>query len=107
MIHNVVYFKTTSHNPIEELLSSLDNSTYSKCFKNIDLLEKYGLIIGMPYVKKINKNLYELRIRGKIEVRILFAYKYNIFYLLHGFKKKRQKLLLKDIAIAENRLNYI
>jgi len=61
----------------------------------------------MPYVKKINQNLHELRIRGKIEVRILFAYKYNVFYLLHGFKKKRQKLLLKDIAIAENRLNYI
>ena len=107
MIYKIVYFQTTSHNPIEELLFSLDNSTYAKSLKIINLLEKYGLIIGMPYVKKISKNLYELRIRGKIEIRILFAQKFNVFYLLHCFKKKRQKLLTKDIAIAENRLNYI
>ena len=107
MIYKVVYFQTNNHNPIEELLLSLDSPTYSKSLKTINLLEKYGLIIGMPYVKKVNKNLYELRVRGKIEIRILFAHKYNVFYLLHGFKKKRQKLLSKDIMIAENRLNYI
>jgi len=107
MIYKVVHFQTLNHNPIEELLLSLDSSTYAKSLKVINLLEKYGLIIGMPYVKKINKNLYELRVRGKIEIRILFAQKFNIFYLLHCFRKKRQKLLSKDIAIAENRLNYI
>lgn len=107
MIYKIVYFQTTSHSPIKELLLGLDNSTYAKSLKIINLLEKYGLIIGMPYVKKINKNIYELRIRGKIELRILFTQKFNIFYLLHCFKKKRQKLLTKDIAIAENRLNFI
>ncbi len=107
MIYKVVYFRTNNHNPIEELLLSLDDPTYSKSLKTINLLEKYGLVIGMPYVKKISKNLYELRIRGKIEIRILFANKYSVFYLLHGFKKKRRKLLSKDIMIAEHRLNYI
>ena len=70
-------------------------------------MRKYGLIMGMPHIKKINKDLFELRVRGKIQVRFLFTYKNNTFYLLHGFKKKRQKLLQKDIKTAEKRLTYI
>ncbi|PJC80263.1 hypothetical protein CO008_02385 [Candidatus Roizmanbacteria bacterium CG_4_8_14_3_um_filter_36_12] len=37
----------------------------------------------------------------------MFAYKKSVFYLLHGFKKKRQKLLPKDIKIAQDRLTFV
>lgn len=93
--------------PIEDFLSSLDDSTISKCLKAIDILEKYGLSAGHPFIKKVVKEIYELRIKGRIEIRFLFTYRNGMFHLLHGFKKKRQKLLSKDIRIAQMRLTEI
>jgi phage-related protein len=107
MSYPVKYFETKTNRPIIEFLSTLDEKTYGKCLKNIDVLKMYGPFLRMPYVKKITADLFELRIRGRDGIRFLFARKNNIFYLLHGFKKKRQKLLPRDIKIAKSRLTYI
>lgn len=72
-----------------------------------DLLEKYGPEIGMPYVKRISKDLFELRIRKQESVRFLFTLKNKIIWILHGFKKKRKKIPNKEIGIALNRLTLI
>jgi len=106
-MYDVIFFEMNNRSPAEDFLFSLDEATFSKCLKIINLLEKYGLVIGMPYVKKITSELFELRIREKVEVRFLFSFKNNRFYILHGFKKKRAKILTKDIIIAKNRLTLI
>ncbi len=72
-----------------------------------NLLEKYGPEIGMPYVRKIGNNLFELRIRKQESVRFLFTVKSQTIWILHGFKKKRMKILNKEIGIALNRLTLI
>ena len=59
----------------------------------IELIEQYGQYLGMPHVKKVTSVLYELRIRGKQEVRIFFIIKAGSALLLHGFVKKSQKRL--------------
>lgn len=106
-MYKVLFFEINNRQPVEDFLYSLDEQVISKCLKAIGILEKYGLSAGYPFVKKIMKEIFELRIKGKTEVRFLFTYKREIFYLLHGFKKKRQKLLLKDIKIAQMRLTDI
>lgn len=73
----------------------------------LDLLEKYGPEISMPYVRKIRVNLFELRIRKQKAVRFLFTIKGKTIWILHGFKKKRMKIPNKEIEIALNRLTLV
>ena len=72
----------------------------------IDML-KYGPNLGMPYSRKISKDLYELRIKGREAVRILYTCRYSKIYLLHAFKKKTQKIPTREINIALKRVDTI
>jgi phage-related protein len=56
------------------------------------------------YVKKIQKQIWELRIRGKIEVRILYTVKNSNVYLLSWFIKKSQKTPISELRKAISRL---
>lgn len=58
----------------------------------------------MPHCKKLTSDIFELRIRGKEEVRILYSTRKGDIYLLHAFKKKSQKTPAKEIKIAEQRM---
>jgi phage-related protein len=62
--------------------------------------------MGMPLVKKLVANLWEVRISldNKID-RVIFTVKDDKMILLHGFIKKSQKLPEKELDIAKNRLN--
>jgi len=70
-------------------------------------LENNGPFLKPPYTKKLQANLYELRISGKIAVRILYTIVNNEFYLIHAFKKKKQKTPAKELKTAIDRLKQI
>lgn len=108
MTWNIVVFESErGEKPVEEFVKAQQLQTQSKITHLTDLLEEYGPMLGMPHVKKITHQLYELRIRGKEEIRIFFAFKDTNIYLLHGFKKKTQKIPQKEIEIASKRLELI
>jgi phage-related protein len=90
--------------PVKEFIYSLDEATFAKILRNIELLEKFGRMLKMPHCKKINKELYELRVRGRQEIRIFYAFIQEKIFLLHGFIKKSDKIPLKDIELAMRRL---
>jgi len=90
--------------PVEEFIKCLDESTIAKFIHVADLLEKYGPFLGMPHAKKITAGLYELRIRGKQEIRIIYGFVKEKIFLLHGFKKQTQKTPKKEIETALSRL---
>lgn len=58
-------------------------------------------------IKKILDKLFELRIRGKEEIRLFFTHNEQGFYVLHVFKKKTNKTPKKEIAVATKRLENI
>ena len=95
----IIFFDKT----VKDFIESLEKPTTSKVFQIIDLLERFGHELRMPYSKKISKKLFELRIRGKQEVRILYTFK-NGAVLLHVFTKKTFKIPKKEIEIANGRL---
>ena len=78
--------------------------TFAKVLRTTELLEYYGPYLGMPHSKRITRVISELRIRGKIEVRILYVQSDRTIYLLHAFQKKSQKTPKKELKIAEARL---
>lgn len=101
-------FETKSgQKPIDEFIKLQDQPTISKIAFRIDLLEQFGARLGMPYAKKITDKLYELRIRGKVDIRVLYAFRNNQALLLHIFKKKQDKIPLKEIKTAEERLKLV
>jgi len=97
------YANNRGERPVQEFIHKLSPKPRSKVIALVRLLKEFGTFLKMPYAKKITKNIYELRIRGKEEVRIFYAISHRNIYLLHAFKKKSQEIPLKEIKLAENR----
>ena len=93
--------------PVEKFINQLEEKTQVKVTRMLDLLEEFGIKIGLPHAKKlIGTDLWELRILGANNIRILYISMHNrIFLLLHAFKKKTQRIERKEIKIALDRLN--
>lgn len=108
MAWNILLFETNrGEKPVEKFIRSLLPQTLAKTIHTINLLEKYGSFLGMPHSKKITKELYELRIRGRQEIRILYTFRKNYIYLLHAFQKKSQKTPLKELKVALSRIRLL
>ena len=99
----VIFFNSEVH----DYLLTLEKSTYSKVIRHIKLLEEYSYSLSMPYSKPISRNLFELRTRGKQEIRILYCFYNNQIYLLHAFIKKTQQTPSREIDLALKRINLL
>ena len=76
----------------------------AKIVHTIKLLKLYGNKLGLPHSKALGLGLYEIRIRGKEELRIFYCFApQKTIYLLHGFKKQTQQTPLKELDIALQR----
>lgn len=103
----VLTFETNPTNkPVDEFIRKQQPQTKAKIVHAIKLLQQYGNKLGMPHAKILGAGLYELRIRGKVELRIFYCFTQGkIIYLLHAFKKQTQKIQNKDIEIAKRRMD--
>ncbi|MDA1079781.1 MAG: type II toxin-antitoxin system RelE/ParE family toxin [bacterium] len=102
--YKIVYFQPASRSPIQDFIGRQQKSARAKIYRCLDLVEQYGSNTGMPFVKKIGGELFELRIRGSVEIRFLFVARKDAVLMLHVFKKKTQKVPLKELQIAKSRL---
>lgn len=108
MMWTVIVFESRrGEKYVEEFIKSLEPPTIAKVTHVIDLLEKHGPLLGMPHSKYLSSKLYELRARGRQEVRVIYAVAGNKIYLLHGFRKHSQKTPSKEIDTALKRLREI
>jgi len=101
----VKFFQTKRGNyPVKEFIEKLEKKTYARALRSIALLQKFGPFLKMPYSKKIAPGLYELRIKGAEAIRIFYTLVNGKYYLLHAFKKKRQKIPEKEIKLGLDRI---
>lgn len=84
----------------DKFVNNLDDITISRVRNCLHLLEEHGHLLDMPDSKSLGKGLFELRIQGKIKVRILYIFHKNRAYLVHGFVKKAWKISIRDIVYA-------
>ncbi len=106
MIWNIEFYESASGKyPVDEFINSLEVKPQVRIAKTLDLLEEFGIELGMPYTKYLEKQLWELRIRlGRNRYRIIyFLHTERSFILLHGFSKKTDAVSRADIEIAKNR----
>ena len=79
-----------------------NNIKLNKIIAYIRMLQEQGLSLGVPYIKHIDNEIWELR---PLRDRILFAYHVeNKFVLLSVFMKKTQKTPKKEIQKAKRYL---
>ena len=106
-ILRVVFFRTNAgREPVREWLRSLDSADRKTIGEDIKLVE-FGWPLGMPLVRKIESDLWEVRshlARRRI-ARVLFTVQGYQMALLHGLIKKSQKIQQHDLNLAPNRKN--
>ena len=92
--------------PLAEFLDSLPTNFRAKALWELDLLAEKGQELREPYVKHIEGELWELRIKFASNISRIFyfiPYKTKIV-LLHGFVKKTRRTPAQHIRIAKERL---
>lgn len=105
---NVYFFQTARGDyPVKEFIKGQDEVTYAKILHSILLLENHGPYLKPPYIKKLQDKLYELRISGKIAIRIFYTKRNNEYCLLHAFKKKSERTPSRELKIAVDRMGKI
>lgn len=101
----VRFFKTDAGaEPVRDWLrelSATDRKTIGEDIKTV----QFGWPLGMPLVRKMEKDLWEIRIHldGRI-ARVLFTVSSSKIVLLHGFIKKSQATPLPDLKLAKDRM---
>lgn len=90
---------------MQEFIDSLDTKSRARVARILYLLEEFGIDLGMPYARHLEKQLWELRVRhSKNRYRIIyFLANGESFVLLHGFIKKTGPVPKVDIDLAESR----
>ena len=80
------YRSAKDHEPVRSWLLSLSPDDRKSIGLDIKTVE-YGWPLGMPLVRKMDKDLWEVRIRlsGKQIARVLFTVHQSNMVLLHGF----------------------
>ncbi len=94
-------------NDTYNFLKSLDDDLATKVFGLLEILDELGVHLGPPKLKKITKEIYELRIMGKISIRVLCSFFNGGIYVLHAFIKRSQKIPKKELKKAIHRLIYL
>jgi phage-related protein len=105
MAWEIETYKTSSgQEVVEQFIIKMQPATQGKLTRLLDMLEQFGPELSMPHTKPMSGGLYELRVRGKQEVRVFYIFaKGSTIYLLHAFQKKTQETPRKELNIARQR----
>jgi len=86
---------------VADFIEKLNYQEHARLNRVRELFEEYSFRIGVKYIKKVTPTgIWELR-AGKI--RLFLYVKENKAIGVHIIRKKSQKLLKKDIRLAEKR----
>lgn len=56
MLWTIEYYESASGKfPVEEFISSLEVKSQARIAKTLDLLEEFGIELGMPYTKYLER----------------------------------------------------
>ncbi len=86
---------------VSEFVESLDKAKRARVDRLYDLFELYGRYLPSKYLKKIAKEVWELR---PGDVRLFMTIRGNTGFVVHGIFKKTQKTPKRDLDLAIKRI---
>jgi phage-related protein len=90
-----------AHAGIKEIIDGLDTRSAARINRVVDLLEFFGHNLRLPHSRALGNNLFELRIKGLLQIRILYCFLRGEAVILHIFYKKTATIPRKEIEYAE------
>jgi phage-related protein len=104
----VRFFRTElGTEPVRQWLKSLEQADRKTIGEDIKTVQ-YGWPLGMPLVRKMEPDLWEVRSRLTNRIaRVIFTVHDTTMILLHGFVKKSQKTPAADLRLARQRLKQL
>ena len=103
----VIFYRDRAGNePVKDFILEQPDDAIGAILHVFDLLYRFDLSLGKPYVEKIEGKIWSLRIKHSSDYYRIFYFPFTgkKFVLLHVVKKKRDKLLKSDIELAINRM---
>lgn len=90
----IQYEKENGERPLFDFLSSLPTKAREKIIRDIELLERFGTRWGMPHVRTLPDNMYELRSKHGSNIYRTFFFRWHdtILVLTSVYNKKSQKM---------------
>lgn len=93
--------------PVRDWLRDLSVQDRKKIGEEMKTVQ-FGWPLGMPLVRKMDKDLWEVGIRLENRIaRVLFTVENQNMILLHGFIKKSQTTPQVDLDLAKARLKQV
>ena len=101
----VAFFQTEAgREPVREWLKALPRAERKTIGEEVKTVQ-FGWPLGMPLVRKMEPDLWEVRVRlGDRIARVFFTVEEDVMVLLHGSIKKGQKTPRKELDLARKRL---
>ena len=98
------YMSGAGKEPVREWLKVLPRKERKVIGEDIKTVQ-FGWPMGMPLIRKLEADLWEVRSKlGSRISRVLFTKYKGMLVLLHGFIKKSQKTPVSDLNLAKKRL---
>ena len=103
----ILYRDDDGNEPVKDFILEQPHGAIGEILHVFDLLYRFDLSLGKPYVEKVEGKIWSLRIKHSSDYyRILyFTFSDKKFILLHAVKKKSDKLSKRDLLIAITRMN--
>lgn len=105
MILDVVFFRSDAGaEPVRDWLKAASVDSRKRIGEDVKTVQ-FGWPLGMPLVRKLAEDLWEVRSNSKDGIaRVLFTVLGQTMVLLHGFVKKTQKTPPRELDTAIKRL---
>lgn len=103
----IIYYQDNrGKKPVKEFISGFEVKTKAKILARIEFLEGHWHEARRPFVDKIERDIYELRVQfAWNNIRIIYAYMFKDYIvLLHGLQKKSDKIPELDKLKARKRM---
>jgi len=115
-LFSIKFYKDSQGNePIKVFLDDLKKKATTnktervrlkKIAEYLSVLEEHGVLVGEPYVKHIDDDIWELRPTN--DRVFFFHWRNRVFILLHHFAKKTKKTPSSEIAQAKrNQVDFL
>ncbi len=102
----IKFYIKNDKSPVEEYILECPKPVREKIIRQIKYAQEYGLRPEVLDLKKLRGYpLWEIRILGKNNIRVLCCQSDNTIHILHIFAKKTMKTPLKDLNLGLRRYN--
>jgi phage-related protein len=92
------------HPAVRRFIDTLSPDLQSRVVEQLALLKKFGRLLPPPDSKKLSRNLFELRVLGRVHIRLLYGFVDDTAFVVHAFVKKSRKIPRRDVGVAHKRL---